>query len=190
MGGKRTAGHWVVKEDLYNWWLKKAYDEGVPGHRYYCVMALAVFAAKCGILDKKRVRRDAESLMGKFNDFAGAEPFTEDDVKSALECLDLRFCNFSRDELANYTGVPMPANRRNYRKQAEHLRRARAVQSVDYPNGEWRNKDGRPKGSGTKADVIRAYAAENPGASQRAIAEALGVSPTTVNKWMKGVRQS
>ena len=148
-------------------------------------MALAVFAAKCGILDKKRVMRDAESLMGKFNDFAGAEPFTRDDIKSALECLDLRFCNFSRDELANYTGVPMPANRRNYRKQAEHLRRARAVQSIDYPNGEWRNKDGRPTGSGTKADAIRAYAAEHPDASHSAIAKALGVSRTTVIKWLK-----
>ncbi len=139
VGGKRTAGHWVVKEDLYNWWLKKAYDEGVPGHRYYCVMALAVFAAKCGILNKKRVRRDAESLMGKFNDFAGAEPFTEDDVKSALERLDL-LCNFSRDELANYTGVPMPANRRNYRKKpsicGEHGRCSRFI--IQMVNGATR----------------------------------------------------
>lgn len=192
VGGKRTAGHWVVKEDLYRWWLKKAYDEGVPGHRYYCVMALAVFAAKCGILDKKRVRRDAESLMGKFNDFAGAEPFTEDDVKSALECLDLRFCNFSRDELANYTGVPMPPNKRNGLKQAQHLylarRRKEDMKAIGLP---MKNPEGRPKGSPNKdhpkGDAIRAYAAENPGASQRAIAKALGVSPTTVNKWLKGV---
>lgn len=187
-GGKRTTGHWVVKEDLYNWWLKKAYDEAVPGHRYYCVMALAVFAAKCGILDKKRVMRDAEGLMGKFNDFAGAEPFTEDDIKSALECLDLRFCNFSRDELANYTGVPMPANKRNYRPQEVHLKIARATCDVLHPDGEWR-ANGRPKGSPNKdhpkRDAIRAYAAEHPDASHSAIAKALGVSRTTVIKWLK-----
>lgn len=192
-GGKRTTGRWVVKEDLYNWWLKKAYDEGVPGHRYYCVMALAVFAAKCGILDKERVRRDAEGLMGKFNDFAGAEPFTEDDVKSALECLDLRFCSFSRKELAGYTGVPMPANKRNYRPQALHLAGARAIQKVnDEFNGtNWREGNGRPKGSPNKhhpkRDEIRAYAAEHPDASHSAIAKALGVSRTTVIKWLKGV---
>ena len=191
VGGKRTTGHWVVKEDLYRWWLKKAYDEGVPGHRYYCVMALAVFAAKCGILDKNRVRRDAESLMGKFNDFAGAEPFTEDDVKSALECLDLRFCNFSRKELASYTGVPMPANKRNYRPQALHLAGARAIQKVnDEFNGtNWREGNGRPKGSPNKdhpkRDAIRAYAVEHPDASHSAIAKALGVSRTTVIKWLK-----
>ena len=151
-----------------------------------------MFAAKCGILDKNRVRRDAESLMGKFNDFAGAEPFTEDDVKSALECLDLRFCNFSRKELESYTGVPMPPNKRNYRPQAQHLKIARFARDLNYdtPDG-WREGNGRPKGSPNKGhpkgDAIRAYAAENPGASQRAIAKALGVSPTTVNKWLKGV---
>lgn len=190
VGGKRTTGRWVVKEDLYRWWLKKAYDEGVPGHRYYCVMALAVFAAKCGILDKNRVRRDAESLMGKFNDFAGAEPFTEDDVKSALECLDLRFCNFSRKELASYTGVPMPANKRNYRPQSQHLKIARFARDLNYdtPDG-WREGNGRPKGSPNKGhpkrDAIRAYAVEHPDASHSAIAKALGVSRTTVIKWLK-----
>ena len=180
----------MVKEDLYRWWLKKAYDEAVPGHRYYCVMALAVFAAKCGILDKKRVMRDAEGLMSKFNDFAGAEPFTEDDIKSALECLDLRFCNFSREELANYTGVPMPANKRNYRPQVQHLKIARFARDLNYdtPDG-WREGNGRPKGSPNKEhpkrDVIRAYAAEHPDASHSAIAKALGVSRTTVIKWLK-----
>lgn len=191
VGGKRTTGRWVVKEDLYRWWLKKAYAEAVPGHRYYCVMALAVFAAKCGILDKGRVRRDAESLLEKFNDFASAEPFTKKDIKSALECLDLRFCNFSRKELESYTGVPMPANKRNYRPQALHLAGARAIQKVnDEFNGtNWREGNGRPKGSPNKdhpkRDAIRAYAAEHPDASHAAIAKALGVSRTTVIKWLK-----
>ena len=186
VGGKRTTGRWVVKEDLYSWWLKKAYAEAIPGHRYYCVMALAVFAAKCGILDKGRVRRDAESLLEKFNDFAGAEPFTKKDIKSALECLDLRFCNFSRKELESYTGVPMPPNKRNYRPQALHLKMARSnleILSEDAGHA----LQGRPKGSGEKRDAIRAYAAENPGASNSEIAKALGVSRTTVVKWMKGV---
>lgn len=190
VGGKRTTGRWVVKEDLYRWWLKKAYAEAVPGHRYYCVMALAVFAAKCGILDKGRVRRDAESLLEKFNDFAGAEPFTKKDIKSALECLDLRFCNFSRKELESYTGVPMPANKRNYRPQAQHLKIARFARDLNYdtPDG-WREGNGRPKGSPNKdhpkRDAIRAYAAEHPDASHAAIAKALGVSRTTVIKWLK-----
>ena len=56
-----------------------------------------------------------------------------------------------------------------------------AVRDALDPGGDWRNKDGAP----TKRDEIRAYAAEHPEASQRAIAKALGVSPTTVNKWLK-----
>ena len=190
VGGKRTTGRWVVKEDLYRWWLKKAYAEAVPGHRYYCVMALAVFAAKCGILDKGRVRRDAESLLEKFNDFAGAEPFTKKDIKSALECLDLRFCNFSRKELESYTGVPMPPNKRNGLKQDQHLylarRRKEDMKAIGLP---MKNPEGRPKGSQNKdhpkKNAIRAYAAEHPDASHAAIAKALGVSRTTVIKWLK-----
>lgn len=190
VGGRRTTGRWVVKEDLYRWWLKKAYAEAVPGHRYYCVMALAVFAAKCGILDKGRVRRDAESLLEKFNDFAGAEPFTKKDIKSALECLDLRFCNFSRKELESYTGVPMPPNKRNGLKQDQHLylarRRKEDMKAIGLP---MKNPEGRPKGSQNKdhpkKNAIRAYAAEHPDASHAAIAKALGVSRTTVIKWLK-----
>ena len=190
VGGRRTTGRWVVKEDLYRWWLKKAYAEAVPGHRYYCVMALAVFAAKCGILDKGRVRRDAESLLEKFNDFAGAEPFTKKDIKSALECLDLRFCNFSRKELESYTGVPMPPNKRNGLKQDQHLylarRRKEDMKAIGLP---MKNPEGRPKGSQNKdhpkKNAIRAYAAEHPDASHAAIAKALCVSRTTVIKWLK-----
>ena len=48
-----------------------------------------------------------------------------------------------------------------------------------------KNPEGRPKGSGTKADVIRQFAQEHPGLSNRKIAEALGVSRNTVNKWLR-----
>ena len=59
---------------------------------------------------------------------------------------------------------------------------ARFARDLNYGEpGGWGNKNGAP----TKRDEIRAYAAEYPEASQRAIAKALGVSPTTVNKWLK-----
>ena len=73
-------------------------------------------------------------------------------------------------------------NKHNGRPQGEHLKIARFARDLNYeePNG-WSNKNGAP----TKQDEIRAYAADHPDASQRAIAKALGVSPTTVNKWLK-----
>lgn len=57
--------------------------------------------------------------------------------------------------------------------------RAREIQKIDYPSGEWRYKPP------TKEAEIKEYAAAHPEASQREIASALGVSKTTVNKWLK-----
>ncbi len=177
---------WKVKEDLYNWWLGKLWTGSATyGHRYFCIMALAIYAAKCGITDRSRVKNDAMQLLDIFSSIKFTEPFTEADIDSALECLDLRYCTFPRKDIEKITAVTIPANKRNKRKQAEHLRRARITQLADYPNGEWRNKDGRPKGSGTKKELVLSYKKEHPNASQREIAKALGISPTTVNKWLK-----
>ena len=42
-----------------------------------------------------------------------------------------------------FCGISVPPNKRNGRKQVIHLERARAVQKIDYPNGEWRDGNGR-----------------------------------------------
>ena len=67
--------------------------------------------------------------------------FTKDDIVCALEMFNEDYVTFPRDDIAKISGLTMPVNKRNWRKQAEHLRRARAVQMVDYPNFEWA---GRP----------------------------------------------
>ena len=69
------------------------------------------------------------------------------------------------------------------------------MQDVLYPDGEWRNKNGRPKGSkdktprkrnkDSKETLILDYACKHPEASQQEIANALKVSRKTVNKWSK-----
>lgn len=199
------ARAWYDKEDLYKWWLRKIStpyikegnlsgrhvgNAGVTyGHRYFCIMALAVFAVKCGITDRERVKADAMGVLDLFNHI-GSEPFLESDIDSALECLDLKYIKFPRKDLEKITAVEMPSNKRNYRPQEQHLRIARFARDLNYDTPEgWREGNGRPKGSPNKRhpkrDEIRAYAAEHPDASQRAIAKALGVSPTTVNKWLK-----
>lgn len=173
---------WVVKRDLYDWWLRRiASDEVSYGHRYFCVMALAVFAAKCGIYDKSKVREDAMGLLGHFNEVSPENPFTEDDIESALDCLDGRYATFPRRDLEKLTAIPMPANKRNGRKQKEHMAVMRAIQSVVDPEGSWRNKRGAP----TKRDLVRAYALEHPDANHSEAARALGVSRPTVIKWLK-----
>lgn len=182
VGGSRAMGRWEVKEDLYNWWLRRIHEGATFRHRYFCLMALAVFAVKCGITDRERVKADMESLVPFLDSIDPEHPFGKDgEVESALECFDLRYATFPRSDLEKITAIPMPANKRNYRKQPQHMAVMRAIQGVTDPDGSWRNKDGAPK----KRDLIRAYVAEHPDASHSAIAKALGVSRTTVIKWLK-----
>lgn len=178
----RAPGTWRVKRDLYDWWRRKIEEGAVEGHRYFCIMALAIFAQKCGI-EWDEVSTDALNFIPLLNSRSKTDgnQFTESDVIKALEAYNLSYITFPRHTLEELTAIPMPPNKRNGRKQAEHLRRARAVQSVDYPNGEWRNDKGAP----TKADAVRAYRREHPNATNSEVARAIGCSRTTVIKWSR-----
>lgn len=177
-------GQWVVKEDLYNWWLRQVGTGATYGHRYFCIMCLAIFAVKCGIYDEDRVRADALALVPYLDSLNPEHPFTEDDALSALDCLDARYVRFPRADMEKISGIAMPANKRNGRRQEVHLAGARAIQEInDKFNGtNWRDGNGRKP----KCELVRDYAAAHCDASQREIAAALGVSKTTVNKWLRG----
>lgn len=180
-GGER--GQWVVKRDLFEWWLRKVRAGATYGHRYFCIMALAIYAAKCGIYDRDEVKAAAMGLVPYLDSLSAEHPFTESDVDSALECLDGRYTTFPRSDIARLTDIEIPANKRNYRKQELHLAGARAIQEINdrYKGTNWRDGNGRKP----KRDMIRAYAAEHPEASHSEIARALGVSRPTVIKWLK-----
>ena len=181
--GKESKGKWHVKRDLYDWWKRQIESGATYGHRYFCVMCLAIYGVKCDI-DPEEVRRDALALIPFLNEINPGEPFTEVDVKSALECLDERYSTFPRDDISKLSGITLVANKRNGRKQDVHLMGARAIQEInDRVNGtNWRNTAGAP----TKEQIIRDYAAANPEASHSKIAKDLGVSRKTVIKWLKG----
>lgn len=180
-GGTRRD-QWTAKRDLYEWWRRKIAEEATYGHRYFCIMALAIYAAKCGVYDPKQVEKDALELVPYLSSLNPEHPFTEKDVHSALECLDARYVTFPRHDIAKLTDIDIPANKRNGRKQEQHLKLARFARDLNYEDdGGWRNKKGAPK----KRDLVRDYAASHPEANHSEIARALGVSRPTVVKWLK-----
>ena len=188
--GDKTPKLWDIKGKvhgdnpyaLYDWWKELILEGASYHHRYFAIMCLAIY----GIKNEKPyedVEKDAYELMPFLNSINPDAPFEEEDVASALECYDYKYAKFPIKDLEKISGIPIPRNKRNGRRQDVHLGRARAVQSFDDPEGNWRNKDGRPKGSGTSEHKVAAYRLNHPEASVTEVAKALGISRPTVYKW-------
>lgn len=178
---------WRVKRDLFDWWCRRV-EAGEPfdGNRYWCIFVAACYAAKCPDVTYEELETWAHRVRPML-DAMTAKPdnsFTEKDVQAAIAVYGNPISvKLRRDKVAEKTQLPMPVNKRNGRKQAVHLMGARAIQEInDRVNGtDWRAGNGRKP----KCDLVRSYAFEHSDASQREIAAALGVSKTTVNKWLK-----
>jgi len=104
---------------------------------------------------------------------------TEYDIESALEAYDKEYFNFTISDIEKLTDVRIKRNKRNGRTQKQHLIRARVVQNVDYPNGSWRNVNGRP----SKKEMVINYRKSNPEHNPTQIAKALNISRVTVYKY-------
>lgn len=174
----QPRGTWTCKRALYDWWIRRIQEGAEVGHRYFCIMCLAIYGVKSGI-PFEEVQKDALALVPYLNGMSDKEPFTVSDCKSALECFDEKYITFPIEDIAKITGIPIPKNKRNGRKQELHLRGARAIQEINDPDGEWRNTEGRP----TKDQIIQEYLKEHPEQSVTEVAKALNVSRTTVYKW-------
>lgn len=172
---------------LYDWWIRQI-DKIRGGHRYYFLMCLAIYACKCDV-PKKKLKEDMVELFGELKEVEHDNPLTKEDIESALEAYDKEYYNFTIADIEKLTDVRIERNKRNRRNQEEHLRRARIVQTVDYPDGAWRNKDGRPAGSGTKKQIIEDYMKAHPMETNKSkIAKEVGLSRPTVHKYFDEIK--
>jgi|MucameStandDraft_1065616.scaffolds.fasta_scaffold12626_4 hypothetical protein len=182
-GGKR--GKWHMKRDLYDWWLRRCEREARDGNRYSCIKALRAYGAKCDI-PFSEVERDAFALQPFLDSLTANESnhFTEQDVIDALRAgRDME--RYPVKEIKRTTGLDMtPSIRRNGRRQDLHLKRARRIKAGMIEDGEpFRNPEGRPKGSGTKEDIVRQWRREHPEGNKSQCARGTGLSRVTVTKW-------
>lgn len=182
---KRKRNTWVASRAVYNWWLSELKQKIVVGHRYYGIMVLAVYAKKCGVT-KKELEADAFGLVSMLDKMTTEEQnhFTREDVLAALEMYNDNYITFPINSISKLTAVYIKKNKRNGRKQEVHLARARAVQSIDYPNGEWRYHGGRPKGS-KQQETIKQWRRNNPKGTIKQCIKQIGISKSTVYKYWK-----
>ena len=191
--GIKTPKKWHIKRDLYDWWLKRLWesDQIVAGHRYFCLMSLAVYAVKCDI-GYEELKKDAMKLVARMEELTIHDDnhFTEKDAMDALQAFKVGYCTFPRNSIEYLTGLEMLVNRRNGRPQAAHLKRARAVQMVDDPEGEWRNKKGRldnTLGTNASAWKIAHWRAWNLDGTKMQCHRETGIGRCTIDRWWRGL---
>lgn len=171
-------GRWTVKRDLYDWWYDRIQREIRVGHRYHGVMTLAIYAKKCGI-EEDELRRDAYSLLRPYDAMSIEEinRFTRDDVEAALSMFNEDYVTFPRDDIARLSGLTMPFNKRNWRKQEQHLKLARGQLAILREMGEV--KEGRPSAQ----RAVKAWREEHPDGRKIDCERETGLSRHTVLKW-------
>ncbi|WP_297522389.1 hypothetical protein [uncultured Clostridium sp.] len=183
---KEPKGTWTTNRAVYDWWKKRIVDEAKTGHRYYCLMMLAVYARKAGI-EQRELEKDAFILMELFDRLPASidNPFNEKDVLDALQAYEDRYITYPINSISYLTDIHIEKNKRNGLKQGDHLEIARAIQKIKdrQQQKNWREHNGRPKGSGTKQAVVKKYQETNPDARKNDCIRDTGLSKMTVYKW-------
>ena len=179
--GDKRAKKWDIKKDLYDWWLRQSADVK-GGHRYFYLMCVAIYGVKCNI-PKEEVEEDMLEVFDELKEIEHSNKLCKDDLYTALEVYNRGYYNFTIDDIEKLTDIRIERNKRNYRTQKQHLQIARSTRDIIHEN--WREGNGRPKGSGTKEELVKEYIEENPDDNPTEIARALNISRPTVYKYMK-----
>ena len=180
---KQAPNTWHCSRAVYDWWKNKILEGGKVGHRYYCLMCLSVYARKCGI-DEKELEKDAFLLMDFLDDISDNDDnrFTEGDVLDSLQAFQDKYITFPIDAISRLTDIRIDKNKRNGRQRAEHVKLMNAMKIFKKSIGE-EVKDGRPKGSGTKKNIISAWREQHPDGTKAECIRDTGISKPTVYKW-------
>lgn len=188
-GEKR--GTWAVNRSLYDWWKREISEKAKVGHRYYCLMTLAMYARKCSIYDEKHnpnpvtreeLERDCFALLDPMERLTDKEDnhFSTDDVLAALESFDDRWTTYPRASIEYRSGIPIPENKRNGRKQNTHLRIARNTLAVlSDEKGE------ALQGRKSQFETVQKWRRDNPDGTKAACMKETGLSRATVYRHWK-----
>ena len=204
-----SPGQWVCHRGLYDWWImqirggwwkdKMIRRGSLDGNRYHCICVLFAIAVKCGISGEEALA-DALALVPELNKLTvnPDNQFTEQDVMDAYGYYNSESARLSIDGIMRRTGIEIQKSRRHkglqqYRmwkvdadmegRPCNLVARAWPERDALYPNGSWRNKDGRPKGISKQRDIVMAWRAENPDGKKIQCHRETGVSRPTIDKW-------
>ena len=176
----QPKGRWICKRDLYEWWKRRIREEAVVGHRYYCMMILCIYAIKCNI-DREELENDCFELMHIFEERTDQEDnhFTAKDVIDAMQCYeDEGLITYPISSIENRSGLHVERNKRNYRKQADHIILMNTMKQLKKQLGEPVN-EGRP----SKEAIVKEWRNQNPDGRKADCIRETGLSKPCVYKW-------
>lgn len=181
---RKQGGTWVCNKALYEWWKRKIMTEVKEGGRYFSIMALCSYGLKCGI-PEAQIRKDAYSFLDHLESIT-EDPdnhFTQEDVRDALKALKAdrkRLTTIaSRAWIEKNTKVEIPPNKRNGRKQEQHLILARGIRQLKFQLGENVSGGGRP----TAQSTVKEWRQSHPDGRKVDCIRETGLAKHTVYKW-------
>lgn len=179
---QQPIGTWTCKRDLFEWWKKKMFEGVKEGHRYYCIMCLSIYAKKCGI-SREELENYAFSVVNEFDKLTTRtdNKFTRADILAALEMYNDSYIRFPIKSISTLTDIPIEKNKRNGRKQKEHIKYMNTIRKFKIEMGETQLKGG--SGAPTKENIVKEWQEQNPKGTQYRCAKETGLSVNTVKKW-------
>lgn len=179
--GNKRLKKWDIKGKqgyaLYEWWRTHA-SQIKGGHRYFYLMCMSIYACKCDVPLKKLKEDMAEDFL-IVSKSKHTNPLTEDDIKSALEMYSREYFNFKIDDIEKLTDIRIERNKRNGRKQEQHIKIMNAIRDIEHPNGSWINKNGAP----TKQSIVQKWRSEHPEGKKADCIRDTGLDKKTIYKW-------
>lgn len=175
---KRNMKPVKVKKGFYERCLNTCYLKTRQGHRYMSMVGLSVVAYKSGI-EKSRLEEDLNILLKHYNMIGTL--IKADEVKKAMRAYNSLALKCRSTTLEQWFGWEFSRNstKRNGRSRNDHLKRARAVQMIDYPEGEWREGNGRKSAE----QQVREWKLDHPFGRKADCIRDTGLSKPTVYKW-------
>ena len=186
---KKESSFWIVKRNLYDWWLNRIRYEARVGHRYHAIFTLAIYAMKCNI-PYEELEKDAYSLLDLFDSRTVDEKnhFKKSDIEAGLQGYRKMAFTCNIDYIKKISGIDIQRNvRRNFMDQADHLDIARYKRDVKMrkQGRDWRDNNGRPLGSLEKEkwNLFCEWKKANPTGSKYKCIKDTGLSKMTVYKY-------
>lgn len=193
---KEPKGVWHISRNVYDWWKREILAKATVGHRYYCLMTLAMYAQKCSMYDPKHnpnpvtyeeLEKDCFEIMEYFETLTISEKnhFDEMDVLDALELFNERFITYPRNSVEYKSGIEIKENKRNGQKQENHLEEIRMIRDMRQKrNGtKWTDNNGRK----SKESIVQEWQSSHPNGRKADCIKDTGLSKPTVYKhWHEG----